>query len=304
VLVQLFMPLRDLPASRPLLFLAGALLGLFVAQQAPVARAGDGLAGTLGSKGLAGERADEPGPEPDRTVLGHYELSSTVIGAYPPPQGTTLYRAEGFGAWLQALELAPPSEPVRTYDGRVVPGDFHVVKLPLVSGNLQQCADTAIRLRAEWLREQGREDEILFHATSGDAMPWSRYRGGEKAYEQDNRLSWRRVEPQSWDQYLQAVFMWAGTMSLSYDTVQDDFPSAGDVLVLPGAPGHAVIIMAVANRSGEIFVLAGQGFMPAQSFHLVRGPHAGWWRWDDGAQIGPWTFPASSLRSWESDTGA
>jgi hypothetical protein len=285
------------PATRPLLFLAGALLGLLAIQAAPEVRAGDPTASEVfGSKGLGVDREE---PQPDTPVLGSYELSGTVLGAYPPPRGATVYGSEGFGAWLQALELEPPSVPVRTHDGRVVSGDFHVVKLPLVRGDLQQCADTAIRLRAEWLREQGKP--ISFHATSGDPMPWSRYRDGEKAYEDDSRLAWRSAEPQSWDQYLSAVFMWAGTLSLHLDTRADDFPTAGDILVLPGSPGHAVIILAVAHAHGDYFILVGQGYMPAQSFHIVRGPHQGWHAWDpeDGARIGPWDFPASSLRAWE-----
>ncbi len=289
--------MRDLPASRPLLFLAGALLGLATLGALPEVSADEPVPRAIVGGGFPQDTPAE-GPPSDTTVLGHYELGSTVIGAYPPPRGAEAYPTQGFGAWLQNMELEPPSVPVTTYDGREVPGDFHVVKLPLVSGNLQQCADTAIRLRAEWLREQGRD--ISFHATSGDAMPWSRYRDGEKAYEQNGALAWRDAPPQSWDQYLSAVFMWAGTRSLRYDTVEDDFPSAGDVLVLPGSPGHAVIVMAVAHAPGQHYILVGQGFMPAQRFHIVRGPHRGWWEWDpeDGARIGPWDFSAGSLRAW------
>jgi len=282
-LVHWLMPPHDMPASRPLLFLAGALLGLLAIQ-------------------VSGPAEAEPEPEPPAegvVALGHDDVDGTVIGTYPPPDGAEAYRSEGFGAWLQALELEAPSVPVRTHDGRVVPGDFHVVKLPLVSGNLQQCADTAIRLRAEWLREQGQP--VMFHATSGDPMPWARYQGGEKAHEQGNRLSWRDAPHQSWDQYLSAVFMWAGTRSLAYDTVADDVPTAGDILVLPGSPGHAVILLAVAHGAGGTYVLVGQGYMPAQSFHIVRGPHRGWWKWDDGVRVGPWEFPGDSLRAWDED---
>lgn len=286
------------PATRPLLFLAGALLGLLALPGAPEVSADEPVPRAIVGGGLSGPSSAVEPPE-DTTVLGHYPLGDTVIGAYPPPRGATLYGSQGFGAWLQALELEPPSEPVRTHSGRVVPGDFHVVKLPLVSGDLQQCADTAIRLRAEWLREQG--EPISFHATSGDPMPWSRYEGGERAFEVDNRLDWGPAPPQSWDQYLSAVFMWAGTRSLRFDTREDDFPSAGDLLVLPGSPGHAVIILAVAHAQGSTYLLVGQGYMPAQSFHIVRGPHQGWHSWDpeDGARIGPWDFPASSLRAWD-----
>jgi hypothetical protein len=287
-------------ASRPLLFLAGALLGLLAIPSSFEVQADEPVPRAIVGGGLTGPDGPVEAPEPDVTVLGIYPYDGTVIGAYKPPEPATLVPTGGFGAWLQALELEPPSVPVRTHDGREVPGDFHVVKLPLVRGDLQQCADTAIRLRAEWLREQGREDEILFHATSGDPMPWSRYRDGERAREQGNRLVWEASSPASWDRYLQAVFMWAGTRSLAFDSEPAEHPMAGDLLVLPGSPGHAVIILAVSRAAGASYLLVGQGYMPAQSFHIVRGPHAGWWRWDteQGAEIGPWDFPADSLRRW------
>ncbi len=298
-LVHTLMPPHQKPSSRPLLFLAGALLGLLAIQASVPARAGDeqAVSELVSREGSGLDSVGAPVGEPlDTSVLGMEQALGTVAGAYPPPRAAKLYATDGFASWLQDLELEPPSVPVRTYDGRVVPGDFHVVKLPLVSGNLQQCADTAIRLRAEWLKLN--DEPVVFHATSGDRMPWSRYRDGEKAYEQGNRLAWRSSTPQSWDQYLSAVFMWAGTRSLAYDTVAADFPRGGDLLVLPGSPGHAVIILGVAHGAEGVFILVGQGYMPAQSFHIVRGPHQGWWKWDDGATIGPWDFPVSSLRRW------
>jgi len=235
------------------------------------------------SPGLAGQAVSDPAVETIRT-------------AFPPPAGAQRLDPDAFGDWLQQRQLAAADVPVRTYKGNVVEGDFRVVQLPLVPGDLQQCADSAIRLRAEWLRETG--GTVSFHATSGDPMPWQRYQGGERAYDAGNRLLWRSASAATWDQYLAAVFTWAGTMSLSYDTVAAQDPRAGDLLVLPGAPGHAVLLLDVAERGAESFILVGQGYMPAQDFHLVIGPEQGWWRWDDGAEVDPWDFPAESLRRW------
>jgi len=239
----------------------------------------------------------EPMQDVHVSVTEVVEGPSTIHETYTPPQGSTRLASDAFGTSLGALELASVNEPVRTHDGRIVRGDFHVIKLPLVKGDLQQCADTAIRLRAEWLLGQGKP--VMFHATSGDPMPWSRYRDGEKAYAPGNRLEWKSAPPQSWDQYLTAVFMWAGTRSLAHDTDSAEQPMAGDMLVLPGSPGHAVVILDVAKSDEHTYILAGEGYMPAQDFHIVRGPHQGWWLWDDGAQVGPWDFPASSLRRWK-----
>lgn len=225
--------------------------------------------------------------------------AETVGEAFPPPEGAQRQEGGAFGAWLLARPLHPADRPVRTHDGREVRHRARVVDFPLVRGDLQQCADTVIRLRAEWLRENDRVDDIVFHATSGDPMAWTRWLAGERPREVKGRLVWERGQSGGWEQYLQKVFMWAGTRSLGYDTVPADRPRPGDILVDPGSPGHAVILLDVATRGDQTFVLVGEGFMPAQDFHVELGPERGWWAWDDGVTLPHWTLPASGLRRWK-----
>lgn len=242
------------------------------------------------------------GGEGSATVAEDAEGDSrTLASVFSPPEGYERAPTDAFGNWLRRLALRPEGVPVKTHEGTVVPQAraVRVVEMPLVKGDLQQCADSAIRLRAGWLRETGQEEAIVFHATSGDPMPWSRYRQGERAYAVGNALKWRRAEPASWDTYLSAVFTWAGTRSLAYDTVPARRPGPGDLLVLPGSPGHAVVILDVATRGADTVLLVGEGFMPAQDFHVEPGPHDGWWAWEPGLRMAPWTFPASSLRRWK-----
>jgi len=219
-----------------------------------------------------------------------------ITDAFPPPDGAERVPGDAFGAWLGTLELAPVDEPVRTWNGALVSHEARVVRLPLVPGDLQQCADSAIRLRAEWLKAQG--GEISFHATSGDPIPWSRWQGGERPYESENRLHWRPGTQGGWEAYLAAVFTWAGTRSLALDTRPTDAPRPGHLLVDPGSPGHAVVLLDVAERDGEVLLLVGEGFMPAQSFHVELGPIEGWWPWEDGLVLPHWSFEATQLRQW------
>jgi len=174
------------------------------------------------------------------------------------------------------------------------------VDLPLVKGDLQQCADSAIRLHAEWQRSEGKPD-ISYHATSGDPIPWSRYQAGERPYVSNNHIAWRSIgTPGSWDNWLRSVFMWAGTRSLqAYETVPVSQPMPGDVLVEGGSPGHAVLILDVATRGDETWLLIGEGFMPAQDFHVELGPEAGWWLWtEQGLGLPHWWMDSDSLRRW------
>jgi hypothetical protein len=230
--------------------------------------------------------APPPGPE-------------TVGSAFPPPAGFVRAPTDAFGDAVRALPLRTADTPVTTHDGRRVSGHpGRVVDLPLVPGDLQQCADSAIRLRAEWLLAQGRSP--TFHATSGDPIPWARYRAGERAFSVGAGLAWRPATgPARVEDWLADVFRWAGTRSLvASDTVPADEPRGGDLLVTPGSPGHAVVLLDVVTRGDERLVLVGEGFMPAMSFHVEAGPVDGWWRWEDGVSLPHWTLPASSLRRW------
>ena len=247
---------------------------------------------------------DQPAPDPEVEGSG----PQTVHGAFPPPDGAVRVDGGDFGAWLGQLALRPEGTPVLTHDGRPVGGHrARVVDLPLVEGDLQQCADSAIRLRAEWLRGQGAE--VMFHATSGDPMPWSRWQGGQRPFAVGNKLLWRPGTSGGWEAYLAKVFTWAGTRSLAHDTDPATDPVPGDLLVDPGSPGHAVVLLDVAQRDGSTWLLVGEGFMPAQDFHVELGPVDGWWPWTpeggaiegldqplDGLLLDHWHLPASGLR--------
>ena len=110
--------------------------------------------------------------------------------------------------------------------------------------------------------------------------------------------------------YLDAVFAWANTVSLAKEAKPIELTDleAGDFVVMPGNPGHAVLVLDVAtDEGGRRGVLLGQGFMPAQSFHVLK-PDRGaredmgtpWFLLDptaEGLKTPFWPlFPWSSLR--------
>lgn len=235
-------------------------------------------------------------PPAEPTSAGPIETANTIREAFPPPANTERVAGGEFGSWIGGRSLAPADHPVKTHDGRTVGHDARVIEMSVVKGDLQQCADSAIRLRAEWLKETG--GEIMYHATSGDPMPYSRWTGGEQPYADGNKLKWKPGGDGSWDGYLRWVFMYAGTRSLALDTTAVETPRPGDILVEPGSPGHAVVLLDVATDAENTYVLIGEGFMPAQDFHVELGPVDGWWKWEDGVVLAHWALPASGLRRW------
>ncbi len=231
---------------------------------------------------------------PDLTRAG-----VTIADAFPPPHGAERVPADAWGRWVQQRTLRDAAEPVRTHDGRFVRDrGARVVELPLVPGDLQQCADAILRLRAEWLRET--EQPVSFHATSGDPIPWARWEQGERPYAPGNAVLWRPGTQGGWESYLAAVFTWAGTASLQqYETRAATTPAPGMVLVQGGFPGHAVLLLDVATRGDQTWLLLGQSYMPAQDFHVDLGPHDGWWAWEEPLRTNTWSFGFADLRDWK-----
>ena len=228
------------------------------------------------------ENPNDAGTVPWGPPGGEWPTVASLDTYVEPPPG---YRrvdleAESFGSFLRQLPVRLDRRRVRSHAGRPLGSpSAGIVAMPLVDGNLQQCADSILRLYAEFLWMHDRRDEIQFHFTSGDRSDWADWRDGERfrihgatverhegAPPQNSRANFRR--------YLRHLFMYAGTHSLPMDARTLD-PSEstrpGDVFLESGAPGHVVLVLDVAeNDDGERVALIGQGFMPAQEFHLVE----------------------------------
>jgi hypothetical protein len=153
-----------------------------------------------------------------------------------------------------------------------------VIYLDVGDRDLQQCADTALRLYAEWRWQAGLAETSAFHFTSGDVTRFSDWVRGERITAAGRGIARRAGPPRaaghrSHRAWLDLVFLYAGTRSLALDT--DAVPPtapvlAGDVFVDPGSPGHAVIVLDVARHpDGRSAALVGQSFMPAEDLHVL-----------------------------------
>ena len=210
--------------------------------------------------------------------------TSPVAARFAPPAGFTRVQAApgSFGAWLRALPVKEGRPPVLLHDGTPKWNqDAHVAVLDLGVGkrDLQQCADAVIRLRAEYLVSGTCRDDVAFRFTSGDEARWSDWRDGLRPKVSGASVTWARTaEPDGSDasfrRYLDTVFTYAGTASLQRDLVKAPDPAKpepGDVFVQGGFPGHAVIVLDVAQSAtgARVFLLA-QSYMPAQEIHVLK----------------------------------
>lgn len=228
-----------------------------------------------------------------------------LAAAFPPPRGATRVEGGAFGAWLGELPLQPEGALVHAFDGSVVAMPAaRVVAWSVEGQSALQCADTALRLRATWERSVGRSP--AFHYTSGDLSRWSAWAAGARPRVEGSKVTWvpGAAAPDSSDRsfgrWLTNLYQYAGTRSLPRDTVPVTEPRPGDLLVTPGSPGHAVVLLDVATDGARTWVLVGQGYMPAMELHVVAGPEAGWFP-VEGAILptAPIAMPWSDLRRWK-----
>lgn len=234
----------------------------------------------------------------------------------PPPGAMRTVDGQGtFSQYLRDLPLAPAGTPVLRFDGTPkARQDVHAAVIDMSVGHkdLQQCADAVIRLRAEYLFGSGRQEAIAFDLTNGFRAEWKRWRTGERIKVTGNRTAWQRTaQPdgshEQFLKYLETVFMYAGTISLSRElhAAQDKPIEVGDVFIQGGGPGHAVIVVDVARTpEGRSYFLLAQSYMPAQSIHVLRNlarPELGpWFELDAGDHLRTpeWTFLWTDRKRW------
>ncbi|MEO8589469.1 MAG: DUF4846 domain-containing protein [Flavobacteriales bacterium] len=245
------------------------------------------------------------------------DSSSTVAMRFAPPDGFSRAAVPdgGFEHYLRNLPLKPRTAAVHLFNGSSkIRQDVHAAVIDMSVGptDLQQCADAVMRLRAEFLFANGRQDDIAFNFTSGFKAEWGRWRKGERIAVEGNACRW--VPGSTVDashaqllHYLGRVFTYAGTLSLSKE-LRDAATSPlrpGDVFIQGGSPGHAMLVIDVAEGSdGRMAFLLAQSYMPAQDIHLVknsRHPELGAWfilNGDDRLYTPEWTFAWSDRKNW------
>ncbi len=187
----------------------------------------------------------------------------TLIKDIPLPNGFIRIENgnESFATWLQNISLKK-DKTVYLFDGSAKQNQtaqYAVLDISIGNKNLQQCADAIMRLRAEYLFAQKRFEEIIF--TDNESTEYKMTVPYDRAH---------------FNKYLEKVFGMCGTASLSKKLkIVNNFKniSAGDVIIKGGFPGHAVIVMDVAqNEVGQKIYLLAQSYMPAQDIHVLRNP--------------------------------
>lgn len=222
--------------------------------------------------------------------------------------------SNSFESYLRNLPLKPEGAKVKHFDGTEKNKEnvyVAVVDLGIGTKDLHQCADAVMRLRAEYLFGQKKYEQIHFNFTNGFQADYSEWRKGNRILIDGNDVSWVEKESEStsyesfW-KYLECIFAYAGTLSLSQElkAIESKDMEIGDVFIKGGSPGHAVIVvdMAINPKTKKKLFLLAQSYMPAQEIQILKNPNntdlSPWYDLDFGDELitPEWKFKSSELK--------
>jgi len=243
------------------------------------------------------------------------EKGMTLQTRFNPPEGFQRIPAEenSFDSYLRNLPLKPAGAKVKHYNGAVKENNVYdaVVDMEISNKDLQQCADAIMRLRGEYFYSIQAYDQISFTLTNGFKVDYSEWIKGNRVIVTGNKTAWRKTtEPsntyEDFRSYMEFIFMYAGTLSLSKSLESKNIKdmAIGDVFIRGGSPGHAVIIVDIAeNKAGEKVFLLAQSYMPAQETQILKNTKekiSPWYTTDsfDRLYTPEWTFNFEQLKTW------
>lgn len=217
------------------------------------------------------------------------------IRSIPLPDGYQRGEADSgsFTSFLRGIQLKE-DKTVYLYNGLAKQNQsaqYALLDISVGNKDLQQCADAAMRLRAEYLYKLQQFDKIIFYDNDKTAYRFS------QPYTRAHFMH-----------FMNRVFGMCGTASLSkqlntvsnFSTIQP-----GDIMIRGGSPGHAVIVMDTAvNAKGEKIYLLAQSYMPAQDIHVLKNPadeeFSPWYKVNDQDTIKTpeYSFIKTELKRW------
>ena len=124
---------------------------------------------------------------------------TTLETRIPTPKGYTREQSD-FAHFLQTYPLKENGSPILLYNGKKKwdqSAQIAVFKLPIENENLQQCADSVMRVYAEYYLHTKQYDKIQFHLSDGFLLSYIKWREGYRVVIKNDHASY--VKSASYD---------------------------------------------------------------------------------------------------------
>ena len=124
---------------------------------------------------------------------------TTLETRIPTPKGYTREQSD-FAHFLQTYPLKENGSPILLYNGKKKwdqSAQIAVFKLPIENENLQQCADSVMRVYAEYYWHTKQYDKIQFHLSDGFLLSYIKWREGYRVVIKNDHASY--VKSASYD---------------------------------------------------------------------------------------------------------
>jgi hypothetical protein len=239
----------------------------------------------------------------------------TIETRYNPPKGYKRVQVEkgSFAQFLRNMKLKPYGEKVLYFNGQAKRSEGiydSVIDVEIGDRDLHQCADAIMLIRGEYFYSKKEYDKINFNFVSGFNAKYSKWIEGYRINPNGKGSYYKKTGSSNsykdFRNFMNIVFAYSGTLSLEKEMKPQslDNMKIGDVFIMGGSPGHAVIIvdMAINDKGEKVFMLA-QSYMPAQQTQILVNPNDGkmsvWYSIKDkDILVTPeWKFPVNKLRS-------
>lgn len=231
--------------------------------------------------------------EKDHSVQEAVEEKASLINPSGNTLETRILTPEGFSRteaesgslteFLRNYEMKPDGSPVLLYNGRKkFTQDDHVAvfSLPIENEDLQQCADSIMRVYGEYYYSRGEYEKIVFTLGGNFKADFSKWMQGNGIKLSGDNLVWTSAPGNdssydSFKRFMRIVFAYSGTLNMVDDStpIKEADIQVGDIFIKGGSPGHVVMVVDMCqNENGEKAFLLAQGYMPAQEFHVLKNP--------------------------------
>ncbi len=284
-------------------------------------------AGMRAASGTSAASDAEYGPGTGIAAPGSGALQNEAVRNFVLPEGTSLqsrfalpegyrrisYPEGSFGNFVRNYTMKPDGSPVLLWTKKPKGNqEDHAAVFDMMVEeeiDVQQCADSVMRIYAEYFRASGQYDRIRFHFADGFLCDYSTYMQGYRVKVNGSQVTWVHSQPAEdsdrvFNEYMKIVSAYASTLSMEGESAEADIHEIqiGDVFLKAGSPGHVVMAADVCEKDGKRAFLLAQGYMPAQEFHIIKNPlhENDPWYYEEEVQYPfrtqAYTFPGGSFR--------